>query len=340
MDGEGSSKRTARLGLTIGLGGGAIGDEIALCERAIESGYTDVWSAEVGGCDGFQPLAALSHNDGVRLGTAIIPVFTRPPALIAMAAATMQNLTKGRFVLGLGTSSDIIIKNWMGLTFTKPLTRLRETVEVLREVLAGKKVSFEGESFRLQDFRLQLDPSAPTPIYLAALGPKACRMAGEIADGVIFFLKTPDGVRQSLEWVAEGAKAAGRDPAELDCVIRVTVAMDEDPEVLRFVERRLITTYAMVDVYNRSLAQQGFDVEAKEIVEAWRAGDRDRAAESVSDEMRGQLNIAGDAETCRLKLERFRVAGVKTPVVLPVSVAGDPHERNERVEQTMAALAP
>ena len=329
-----------RLGLTVGLEAGfPLEQQLELCGTAIEAGYTDLWTAEVGGADGFSPLAALAReHESARLGTAIVPVFTRPPALLAMSAAVLQNLSGGRFVLGLGTSSDIIVNNWMGQSFTKPLTRLRETVEVLREALSGKKVGYEGDSFHLRDFRLQIDPTQPVPIYLAALGPRACRLAGEVADGVIFFLKTPDGVRQGLEWVAEGARAAGRDPADLDCVIRVPVAMDEDPETLDFIMRRTITTYAMVEVYNRSLTQQGFESEAKAIVEAWKAGERDKAAASVTDEMLEQLNIAGDEDACRARLKVFREAGVKTPVLLPVSVAGDPEERAERVERTVRSL--
>lgn len=331
---------TRKLGLTVGLEGGSLPQQLALCDLAVGAGYTDLWSAEVGGADGFAPLAALarSHPD-VRLGTAIVPVFTRPAALIAMSAAALQNLTAGRFVLGLGTSSDIIVNRWMGESFSKPLTRLRQTVEVLREALSGKKVTFEGDSFQLKDFRLQIDPSAETPIYLAALGPRACRLAGEVADGVIFFLKTPKGVRQGLEWVAEGARGAGRDPADLDCVIRIPVAMDEDPDRLAHVMRRTITTYAMVDVYNRSLAAQGFADEAKGIVDAWKAGARDKAAASVSDEMMSELNVAGDAEACRDGLQAFRDAGVKTPVVLPMSVAPDASERAERVVRAVMELA-
>jgi probable F420-dependent oxidoreductase len=330
-----------RLGLTVGLESGRLGSSLALAEKALSLGYTDVWSAEVDGADGFAPLAALAPGSGgARLGTAIIPIFTRPPALVAMSAATLQNLTGGRFVLGLGTSSNIIVENWMGAGFDRPLGRFRETVEIVREILSGKKVSYEGESFSLKGFRLSIDPSAPTPIYMAALGPRACRLAGEIADGVIFFLKTADGVRQGLEWVAEGARAAGRDPSELDCVIRVTVAMDEDPEMLRFMGKRLMTTYAMVDVYNRSLAQQGFRDEARAITESWRAARRDEAVEHVSDEMLDELNAFGEAETCTKRLQQFRDAGVKTPVILPISVAGDPDERTRRVAATVEALAP
>jgi probable F420-dependent oxidoreductase len=314
---------------------------VDLCRRAEELGYTDVWSAEVGGADGLSPLAALATvTDKVRLGTAILPVFTRPPALIAMGAATLQNLSGGRFVLGLGTSSSIITEKWMGSSFEAPLVRLREYVEVVRAALAGQKVTFEGNMVRVDGFRLQLDPGAPVPIYIAALGPAACKLAGRVSDGVVFFLKTPDGVRQALEWVAEGARAAGRDPEELDCLIRVPVAVDEDPEVLEFMARRLVSSYAIVDVYNRSLTQQGFAAEAEAIAKAWQAGDRDEAPNRVTGEMLDKLLVAGDAETCRRKLTEFRAAGVKTPVVLPISVAGDPGERAERVRAAVTALAP
>jgi probable F420-dependent oxidoreductase len=330
-----------RLGITIGLEGASLQEAVDLCLRAEDLGYTDVWSAEVGGADGIAALTPVAaQSSRVRLGTGILPVFTRPPALLAMGAATLQNLSGGRFVLGLGTSSPVIVGGWMGGSFDRPLKRLREYVEVIREALSGKKVTYRGETVSLDGFRLQLDPGAPVPIYLAALGLQACRLAGEVADGVIFFLKTPNGVRQGLEWVAEGARAAGRDPTELDCVIRVTAAVDEDPKVLRFVSRRLITTYAAVGVYNRSLAQQGFTQEATAIATAWKAGDREAATQAVSDRLLDELLITGSAEQCREGLAEFRAAGVKTPVLLPVSVAGDPAERVSRVEQAVAALAP
>jgi probable F420-dependent oxidoreductase len=330
-----------RLGLTVGFEGQSLRDGIALCRFAEESGYTDAWSAEVGGADGFAALAAVAATtSSLRLGTAIVPVFTRPPALLAMGAATVQDISDGRFVLGLGTSSDIIVEKWMGSSFDKPITRLREYVQATREALAGKKVSLQGSTTRMEGFRLQLDPRSNVPIYIAALGPRACRLAGEIADGVIFFLKTPEGVARSLELVAEGARSAGRDPASIDCVIRVTVALDEDPDVLGFMARRLITTYAMVDVYNRSLSDQGFAAEMTEIATAWKAGERDRAAAAVTDELIDRLMIRGDRDACLARIDEFRAAGVKTPVLLPVSVAGDPAERLTKVKDAIGALAP
>ena len=330
-----------RLGLTVGLEGLGLRDQIELARDAEGWGYTDVWSAETAGPDGFSPLAALAQTtQHLRLGTAIVPVFTRPPALTAMSAASLHELSGGRFVLGLGTSSDIIVNNWMGESFDLPLSRLREYVEVVREILAGKKSDFSGRTLASRGFRLQLPLEAPPPIYVAALGPKACRLAGEIADGVIFFLKGPDGVRASLEHVREGARRAGRDPDSIDVVIRVIVAVDEDEGVLDYIAKRLTASYAMVDVYNRSLRAEGFADEADAIRELWSAGDRNGAMEKVSDRMLDRLHIFGDVDHCRERIDEFRDAGVKTPVLGPISVAGEPDERKERIVAAAKALAP
>jgi probable F420-dependent oxidoreductase len=299
-----------------------------------------VWSAETAGPDGFSPLAALAEvTSSVRLGTAIVPIFTRPPALSAMSAAALQQLSGGRFVLGLGTSSDIIVNNWMGESFERPVTRLREYVEVVRNVLSGKKSDFDGGTLTSHGFRLQLPLEQPPPIYIAALGPRACRLAGEVADGVIFFLKGPDGVRTALEHVRRGAKDAGRDPDGIDVVIRVMVAVGEDEGVLNYMARRLTASYAMVDVYNRSLRAEGFDEEADAIRERWSAGDRNAALEQVSDRMLDRLHVFGSEDRCRARIDEFREAGATTPVLAPISVAGDPTERAERVIAATKALA-
>lgn len=326
-----------RIGITIGLENNPIQEVLELCAAAERAGYSDAWSAEVGGADGFSPLAALAmRSSSLRLGTAIVPAFTRPPALLAMSAATLQNLSGGRFVLGVGTSSRIIVERWMGGRFERPLTRLRDYLQILRAALDGEKVSYDGATTRVKDFRLTLDPGAPVPIYLAALGPAACRLAGEIADGVIFFLKTPEGVRRALGWVAEGARAAGRDPGELDCVIRLPVALDEDPEALEVLLRRTLVTYAIVDVYNRSLAAQGFADESRSIATAWGAGDRAGALQAVTREMLEQLFVFGSEEEVRRKLKNFRAVGVRTPVLLPTSVAPDPAGNIARVVHALA----
>jgi probable F420-dependent oxidoreductase len=328
-----------RLGLTLGLVGAPLDQALEICRDAEGLGYTDVWSAEVGGSDAFAVLAALAPvTNSMRLGTAIVPVFTRPAALIAMGAATVQNLSMGRFVLGLGTSSRIIVERWMAQDFERPLSTLADAVAGVREILTGKKVELDGR-MPVHGFRLEVGVEPP-PIYIAALGPKACRLAGRIADGVIFFLKTPAGVSDSLEHVRAGALEEGRDPDELDVVARIPVAVDEDPELYRSISQRLITNYAMVDVYNRSLAAQGFADEVAAIAKAWGEGDRSAASASVSDEMIGALQIHGDPDACRSRLREFRDAGVKTPVLFPFSLAGDADAITKSVRRVVEVMAP
>jgi probable F420-dependent oxidoreductase len=331
----------SRLGLSLPIEGSPIADTVGpLARLAEESGYTDVWSAEVSGADAFTPLAVVAAStEKVRLGTAIVPAFTRPPALLAMTAASLQALSGGRFVLGIGTSTSIIVERWMGIPFERPLTRVRETVGAVRDALAGKKVETDGRAVSIKGFRLTADPGNEVPVYIAALGPRMLRLAGEIADGVILFLFTPDGVADALDKVREGAEAAGRDPDEIDVVARIGVAVDEDEEILRYMLRRFTVPYAMVDVYNRSLVRQGFEAEASKIARLWKEGDRESAVAAITDEMIEGFYIFGDAEACRKRIQQFRDAGLKTPVLLPISVEGDPVVRLERIRAMVPALA-
>src|ERR687887_2505762 len=308
-----------RLGVTPPIEVSGFAAAVELCARAESLGYTDVWTAEVGAVDAFSPLAAIAtRTERVRLGTALVPVFTRPPALTAMSAAGLQQLSGGRFVLGIGTSSPAIVGSWMGTPFERVMQRVSEYIEALREILAGKKVSFQGETVRLAGFRLQIDPGAPVPIYLGALGPRMCRLAGRIADGVLFFLMTPEGVRTALEAVHAGAREAGRDPETVDVFLRLPTVVDEPEEAVRFMARRLLTGYAIVPAYNSSLARQGFGEEAVGIAGAWAAGERDRATSLFSDRMLDELFVFGDRAGCRSRIEAFREAGVKTPALMPL----------------------
>src|SRR4051794_38885716 len=183
-----------RLGVTPPVEVAGFPAAVDICVRAEELGYTDVWTAEVGAVDAFSPLAAVAvRTSAVRLGVGLVPVFTRPPALVAMSAAGIQNLSGGRFVLGIGASSPVIVGQWMGVPFERPVDRVEEYVALLRDMLAGRKVAHDGGTVSSHGFRLQIGVDAPVPIHVGALGPRMCRLAGRVADGVLFFLMTPDG---------------------------------------------------------------------------------------------------------------------------------------------------
>ena len=329
-----------RLGVSLPLDGVPVAETVELARFAEANGYTDIWSAESGATDGLTPLAAIaSVTSQVRLGTAILPVYLRPPALLAMSTASMQMLSGGRFVLGIGTSSSIIVEQWMGTPFETPLKRVRETVGYIREALAGGKVSFEGDTFKSKGFRLGTGAPPETPIYIGALGPKMLRLAGEVADGVVLWLFTPEGVKEAVAQVHAGAKAAGRDPGSIDVVARLVVALDEDAGALSHMLRRITTTYAMVDVYNKSIVRQGFETEAAQIAKLWAEGDREGAAGAVSDEMLKGFYVSGNETECVEQLQAFRDAGVKTPVVFPVSVAKEADERLAKARTTIEKMA-
>jgi probable F420-dependent oxidoreductase len=329
-----------RLGITPPVEMAGVAEAVRLCRAAEDLGYTDIFSSEVGSADAFTPLAALcSATSRIRLGTALVPVFTRPPVLLAMSAASMQALSEGRFVLGIGTSTAHIVERWMGLTFERPVDRVREYVEVLRRILSGDRVTFAGTTVRVDRFR-QAEPVQPVPIHLGALGPQMCRLAGAVADGVQFALMSPEGVRSALDEVQAGARAAGRDPDGLDVLLRIPVAVGEPPELTRLVARRLLAGYAVVPTYAAALVRQGFGEAIAPVLEAWRAGDRARAFAAFPDELIDRFFVSGTPAECRARLDRYRDAGVRTAVLMHVSVAGSPEERAGAIIAQLEALAP
>ncbi len=329
-----------RLGITPPVEMTGVAAAVRLCREAEDLGYTDIFSSEVGSADAFTPLAALCPvTSRVRLGTALVQVFTRPPALLAMSAASLHALSGGRFVLGIGTSTPHIVERWMGRTFDRPVDRVREYVEALRRILAGERVTFGGTTVRVDGFRLA-EPVGGLPIHLGALGPRMCRLAGAVADGVQFALMTPEGVRSALDEVRAGARAAGRDPDGLDVVLRLPVAVGEPVEAARLVARRLLTGYAGVPTYAAALVRQGFGEAVAPAVEAWRAGDRAKAFAVFPDDLIDRFFLTGTPDACRARLRRYQEAGVRTVVLMHVSVAGNPEERAASIATQLEALAP
>jgi len=285
-----------RLGLSIPLEQGRLEDLPALVREAEEFGFTDAWSMEVNRYDAFSPLAAAAAVTGsLRLGTAIAPALTRPAGLIAMEAAGLAALAPGRFVLGLGSSTQVVVESWLGVAFQPPLQQVREVALAVRRLLSGE---------RLGNLRLASPPEQPVPIYLAALGDRMLRLAGELAEGVIFFLAGPRIIPRLLEGV-------GR---PLDSVARIPVLLGEPTETAA-TARRLLVAYALVPYYARLLERQGFAEEVQAIAELWQAGDRAAAPGQVSDSMLAELVLRGDVEQVAEGVGRYRAAGLGTPAL-------------------------
>ena len=297
--------------------------DLAMCRRVAERvealGYDRVWIADTGaGPDAFVVGAAVATcTTRLRIGTAVIPVYTRTPSVMAAGAGSLAQLAAGRVVLGIGASSETIVDTWGGVPFSRPLNRIRETVGVLRSMLAGERVTFEGRTIRTRGFRLVSPPPRPVPIYLAALMPPMLELAGEIADGVILNFMPVEAVPRMLEHIRRGAERAGRDASQLEIVSRFQTVVTDDVAAARGAIRHMMGPYFATSVYNRFVAWCGFPDEAAAILAGWQAKDRARNLAAVTDEMIDRIAVIGPAAHCRARLRAFAEAGVTTPMVHP-----------------------
>jgi probable F420-dependent oxidoreductase len=290
-----------------------------VAERAEALGYESLWIADTGaGPDAFVVGAvAAAVTQRVRIGTAVIPIYTRALPVLAAGAGSVAQLAPGRVVLGLGVSSETIVDAWGGVPFRRPLTRMRETLGVLRQMFAGERVTFEGKTVRTRGFRLVSQPPAPIPIYVAALMPPMLELAGELADGVILNFMPVEAMPRILEHVRIGAARAGRDPATIEVVARFQTVITDDVVSARTALRQMMGPYFATSVYNRFVSWCGFADEAQAIDAGWRAKDRARNLAAVTDAMVDRLAIVGPAAHCRARLAAFAAAGVTTPMVHP-----------------------
>src|SRR5215475_4404435 len=297
--------------------------DLAMCRRVAERvealGYDSVWIADTGaGPDAFVVGAAVATcTSRLRIGTAVVPVYTRTPSVMAAGAGSVAQLASGRVVLGIGASSETIVDAWGGVPFERPLQRIRESVTVLRQMLAGERVTFAGRTVRTSRFRLVSLPPQPVPIYLAALMPPMLELAGEIADGVILNFMPVEAVPRMLEFVRRGAERAGRDASQLEIVSRFQTIVTDDVAAARGAIRHMMGPYFATSVYNRFVAWCGFPDEAAAILAGWQAKDRARNLAGVTDEMIDRIAVIGPAAHCRARLRAFAEAGVTTPMVHP-----------------------
>ncbi len=329
-----------RLGITLPLDGFQNPHFIELVRRAEQLGYTDGWSYETFAGDAITPIAAASTiTEKMRLGTAIVAAATRPPALLALSAAGIQQFSGGRFVLGIGLSTPTIVEKWMGIPYKLPVTRLRETVDAVRAAFTGQKVTVDGKTVKIDGFRLAAPPKPAPPIYIGAQGEQMLRIAAEIGDGVIVNYITPETFSKMRAHIDEGARAAGRDTTKLDIACRILVAIDEDEKVVRDHLRRELTAYVTVPQYNKFFRWLGFEDEARTAFEAWTAGDRKKALESMPDSMMEAIYVFGSPEKIARRLRDYERAGITTSTLQFTSYAADPAEKRARILRAMETLA-
>jgi len=296
-------------GLTIPLTGVPLPDHARLLEALPDLGYTDVWSSEVAGTDAFTPLTlASTWSSRLRLGTAIAPVFTRGPGLLAMSAAALAEAAPGRFALGIGASSPVIVHDWNSIPFVSAYARSRDMLRFLRRALAGEMLDESFETFAVRRFRLERPPAQPPPILLAALRARMLRLAAAEADGVILnWLSVEDLATVRAELV--DAKAG------FEVAARIFVCPTADVAFARETGRRLIAAYLTVPAYAAFHRWLGRTAVLKPMWDAWAAGDRRTAAASVPDEVVDALVVHGAPEECQRHVQRYVDGGVQTPAI-------------------------
>ena len=288
----------------------------ALLHQAADWGYTAAWAGEAAGPDFASVLgAAAAAGPPMDLGIAVAPVQTRAPWLLAATASTLSHLSGGRFSLGLGPSSDLIVERWSGVPYDKPLTQTRETVQVVRAILAGEKVDHDGEFVSTRSYRLFAPPPAPVPIVVGALNPKSLQQAGEIGDGVALNQLAPRNVPTVLDEVRAGAGRVGKTLDDLTVFARIFVQVTDDVPAARDAVRRTFTPYAATAGYNRFFRYLGFEQEMTELLEAFRARERERATAAFTDQLVDTIAVLGDEETVAAQVRAYFDAGVDVAAV-------------------------
>ena len=285
---------------------------VELAKVAEDAGFGAVWKGESNSTDPIVLLSAMAaETKSIKLGTAIYHVFGRSPVTLGIQAATLQDLSGGRVILGLGVANTNIA-SWHGGAFDRPIRRIREYAEVVRLVASGERVEYDGETETVHGFRLSWRPSFPrVPIYFAGLGDQMTRQAGRLADGVIVNLANPTKIREIVGRVRKGAESAGRDPAELEYVIKVRCSVHRDREQARSRLKQVLTFYNLADYYRDMLVAMGFGEESATIVEAYKQGGFRAALAAVPDSMLEGLPLiaATSVEEARDRLQPYVEAG-------------------------------
>jgi len=302
---------------------GTIARKVEWATWAEQAGFDDCWIGEVSDPDPLVTLAAVAGaTSTVRLGTAILPLGPRSVPSVASATAALAELSHGRFALGIGVSNPVIVEQWHGGTPAKPLGRTRETVALLRLLLAGERSDFAGEYVRSSGFRLRNPPTEAPPILVAAMGPKMLELAGEIADGVLLTYTPVAAIPALLEAVRRGAERVGRDGLpEIIASVATDVTDDEEASVERF--RRELAFFLSVPWFQRVLTACGFEDEVERGRQRWAEGGIDHVAAGVSPELVHALGAIGTHAACNQRFEDYWSEGVDT-ISIATPMGADP----------------
>jgi coenzyme F420-dependent oxidoreductase len=312
---------------------------VEMARTGEELGYGRAWLPETWGRDAVTVLTSIAHGtDDIGVGTSIMPVYSRSPALIGQTAATLQEVSDGRFRLGLGPSGPVVIENWHGVEFGNPLKRTRETVEVVKQVLAGEPVEYDGDHFDLSGFRLRCDPPESAPsVDAAGMGPKAVELAGRFADGWHALMFTRDGLRERHADLERGAELGDREDPRT--TMSLTCAALEDRERARELVCAHTCFYlgGMGTYYRDSLARQGHEELAHTVHKAWQNDRREEAKEALRDSgLLDELAVAGTGDEARELLEKWE----SMDEVDAVSVSFPRGASLDEIEETIHRLSP
>ena len=321
------------LAVSLPVTGMPLDETVDYVRACVDMGYEAAWGSEVAGPDFATLLGAVAAAKlGIDLGVAVIPVQTRSAWLIAATAATLSQLSGGRFSLGLGTSSELIVGQWSGVPFDKPLTQLRETVETVRTMLAGERVNLDGDFVTTHGYKLFAD-TPHVPLIVGALNAASLRQAGRIGDGVALNQSAPEHLPMILGEVRKGAEEAGKDFSAMPVVSRIFCMVTDNPAAGREMVRHIFAPYAATSVYNRFFRWLGFEDEMTGVAEAFARKDRAAAAASLSDAFVDAIYVIGSADEVAARVQAYLDGGVTVAAIQPLAFGREDSLR------TMQAIA-
>ncbi|MBI4640746.1 MAG: LLM class flavin-dependent oxidoreductase [Candidatus Tectomicrobia bacterium] len=301
-------------------------DLLEFARAAEVQGYESFWTPDSPERDTFTEIASAAlATERIKVGTGVAPIYYRTPTITAIMAASIDELSGQRFILGIGSGHRNSVEQHHGVPFDRRFLRLREYVSILRQVFTGDEVNFQGKAYQIQGYRLDLRPlRANLPIYLAALGPQMLQLAGEIGDGVILNWMTVDQIPWAIEQIRIGAERGGKSLNELEIISYIRTCVSGDFEAIKPVFGRMFAQYMSSPFYNQLGPRGRFTREIDLISGAWMGGRREEAISLVTEELLTEFCIWGTAESCQAQLDAFRAAGLTTPAIYPLGVGDDP----------------